>query len=164
MEYLIDPVERGIAVPQVFYFPGQSVKSGWGGRLLKIAAGFSVVGGLLAEWNRKNNSDSGRTSHNRFHAAFTTVLSSLLGTTGLYFLSRKEGDEKLNLAIGTLLPAFFFTSMLTAFAFPEAKGQEPESVEVVPGRNGIRLNKGSVALFMLTLSGIGFYKEYSKLS
>ena len=132
---------------------------GAGRWLLSAAAALTVVGGFLADWNRTHLFNPLWPPHAKFHAAQTITLGVLLGTSGLYLLWRKPGDQVWQLRLGTLLPALFWIAQGSSFAFPGARGLEAEFPELVPKIAGVYVNERFSSALMLALLGAGYLLE-----
>jgi len=127
-----------------------------GRNLLKASAAFTAVGGFLFDWNKTHLFNPRWTPHAKFHDAMTIMLAAMLGSSGLYLLQQKEEDGQKYLLWGTILPAFFWTSMASSFAFPGAKGLEAEFPDKVKKVGGIALNEGVISAFMLSALAFGY--------
>src|SRR5215207_10399924 len=108
--------------------------------ILTLVATLTMVGGLLADWNRTHLFNPNWPPHARFHDALSILLGSFLGASGLYFLGRKGKDPERDLALGALLPAFFWAAQGASFVFPGAEGFEAEFPEKVPRVKGVWVN------------------------
>jgi hypothetical protein len=128
-------------------------------KLLLTVSGLTTIGGFLADWNRTHLFNPNWPPHCKFHDAISISLASMLGITGGYLLLKKEGDEELQLKLGALLPAFFWSSMGISFFFPHAKGLEAEFPERVPKIGNIWFNEGFACGLMLSLIGVGYASE-----
>ncbi|WP_134090944.1 DUF6640 family protein [Olivibacter sp. XZL3] len=138
-------------------------KGGWGKKLLLGISVATIVGGYLADLNRTHILNPRWTPHSKFHNALSVITETFLGSAGLYFLLRKRGNKKDNLKFGTLAPGFFWASMLGAIAFPGAKPLEAEFPEKVPEVGKVRLNETFASIVMLSLLGLGYFKERKRL-
>jgi hypothetical protein len=121
------------------------------------AAAFTAAGGFLADWNKTHLFNPNWTPHSKFHDAMTIMLAAMLGTSSLYLLQKKDDHPQSQLLWSALLPSFFWTSMLSSFAFPGAKGLEAEFPEKVKKVRGIYLNEGPASAFMLSLIATGYF-------
>jgi hypothetical protein len=121
----------------------------------------TTIGGFLFDWNKTHLFNPKWTPHAKFHDAMTISLASMLGLSSISLLQKKDGNSIFNLKIGTLLPAYFWASMIIAFAFPNAKGLEAEFPKKVPRIGKIWLNEGIAGTLFLTLLGIGYLLERS---
>ncbi|WP_281862887.1 DUF6640 family protein [Planomicrobium okeanokoites] len=135
------------------------------GRLvLGTIAAFTAIGGFLADWNKTHIFNPNWPPHAKFHDAMSITLGSFLGTTSLYFLLRKSRDEKQDLQLSVMLPAFFWMSMGTSYVFPGAKGLEAEFPNRVPRIGNFWVSENVAAATMLTLLGIGYSLEHASLA
>jgi hypothetical protein len=130
-----------------------------GRRVLASVAALTAVGGFLADWNRTHLFNPAWPPHARFHDAQTILLGSILGASGLYFLRRRSGHPEADLALGALLPSFFWVSQGASFAFPGAEGLEAEFPEKVPRVRGVWVNERFASATMLALLGLGYALE-----
>lgn len=136
---------------------------GRGYKMLLGLAGLTTISGFLVDWNRTHLFNPAWTPHSKYHNAQTISLAALLGAAGLYFLLQKKEDQRRQLRLGTLLPVLFWSSMIPAFAFPNAKGMEAEFPELVPKVGRVWINEGPISLGMLLLLGTGYLLERKKL-
>lgn len=134
-------------------------RRGPGFTLLVVAAGFTMISGFLADWNRTHLFNKRWTPHSKFHDAISIVLAAFLGGAGLFLLTKKTGDRKMQLQAGTLLPASFWAAMLLSFTFPNAEGLESEFPEKVPKVGPVWLNEAPAAAMMLLILALGYYLE-----
>lgn len=132
--------------------------------ILGTTAAFTAIGGFLADWNKTHLFNPNWPPHAKFHDAMSISLSSFLGVASLYFLLRKTQDEKQDLQLSVMLPAFFWISMGTSYAFPGAKGLEAEFPNQVPRIGNFWVSENVAAATMLTLLGIGYSLERSRLA
>ncbi len=132
---------------------------GKGRWVLSSVAAFTAVGGFLADWNRTHLFNPNWPPHARFHDAQSILLGSLLGAGGLYFLWRRGERPEEDLALGALLPSFFWVSQGGSFLFPGAEGLEAEFPEKVPGVGGLWLNERVASALMLALIALGYLAE-----
>jgi len=128
-----------------------------GRNILRSAAAFTAVGGFLFDWNKTHLFNPKWTPHAKFHDAMTIMLAAMLGTGGLYLLQKKEADDQKQLLGSVVLPAFFWTSMASSFAFPGAKGLEAEFPDKVKRVGGIALNEGFISAVMLSTLAFGYF-------
>lgn len=133
--------------------------------ILSSVAAFTAVGGFLADWNRTHLFNPNWPPHARFHDAQSIVLGSLLGASGLYFLIGRRGrdPERRDLALGALLPSFFWLAQGASFAFPGAEGLEAEFPGKVPRVRGVWLNERFASASMLALLAVGYAVERERL-
>ena len=89
-------------------------------------------------------------------------MGSLLGTGGLYFLGKSGERPERNLALGALLPSFFWLAQAGSFLFPGEEGLEAEFPEKVPRIKGVWLNERAASAFMLALLALGYSMERPK--
>jgi hypothetical protein len=129
---------------------------------LVSAAALTAAGGFLADWNRTHLFNPDWPPHAKFHDAQSILLGSLLGASGLYFLRRRSKHPERNLALGALLPSFFWISQGASFAFPGAEGLEAEFPEKVPRVKGVWVNERFASALMLALIAIGYAAERSR--
>src|SRR3712207_5042954 len=111
-------------------------RTGKGRLLLTSVAALTTVSGFLADWNRTHLFNPDWPPHAKFHDAQSILLGSLLGASGLYFLRGRSKHPEKDLALGALLPSFFWVAQGVGFVFPGAEGFEaefPEKVPRVPG-------------------------------
>ena len=134
-------------------------RTGAGRRILSSVAALTAVGGFLADWNRTHLFNPNWPPHAKFHDAQSILLGSLLGVSGLYFLRREGEHPEHDLALGALLPAFFWIAQGTSFVFPGAEGLEAEFPEKVPRIGGIWLNERVPSALMLVLVAVGYLAE-----
>jgi hypothetical protein len=132
---------------------------GKGRWLLTSVAGLTTVGGFLADWNRTHLFNPNWPPHARFHDAQSILLGSLLGASGLYFLRRRSENPEKDLALGALLPSFFWISQGASFLFPGAEGLEAEFPEKVPKVGGVWLDERFASALMLGLIALGYLAE-----
>jgi hypothetical protein len=122
-----------IAAENLFPSTGGGIDRICKGRLLLTSeAALTAVGGFLADWNRTHLFNPNWTPHAKFHDAQTILLGSILGASGLYFLRRRSKHPEADLALGALLPSFFWVSQGASFVFPQAEGLVAEFPEKVP--------------------------------
>lgn len=126
-----------------------------GRKILAFVAGATAVGGFLVDWNRTHLFNPNWPPHARFHDAQTISTGALLGAAGLIALRR----GKRGTAPGALLPAFFWASMGTAFAFPGAAGLQSEFPDRVPRLGGVWIDERFAAAGMLGLGALGYALE-----
>src|SRR5919199_2880106 len=112
-----------------------------GRALLTSVAALTSVGGFLADWNRTHLFNPNWPPHARYHDAQSILLGSLLGASGLYLLQRRGKNPERDLALGALLPSFFWVAQGASFAFPGAEGFEAEFPEKVPRIRGVWINE-----------------------
>ena len=134
-------------------------RTGVGRWVLSPAAALTAVGGFLADWNRTHLFNPNWPPHARFHDAQSILLGTLLGASGLHFLWRGEGHPQRNLALGALLPSFFWMAQGASFVFPGAEGLEAEFPEKVPRIRGLWLNERVPSALMLVLIAVGYLAE-----
>ena len=134
-------------------------RAGTGRWVLSSVAAFTTVGGFLADWNRTHLFNPGWPPHAKAHDAQTIILGSLLGASGLYFLWKRDERPERDLALGTLLPSFFWMAQCGSFLFPEAEGFESEFPEKVPRVRGVWINERFLSAFMLALLAVGYLIE-----
>lgn len=127
--------------------------------LLMSVAALTTVGGFVADWNRTHLFNPRWTPHSKFHSAWTILLGSMLGVSGLYLLQKRGEDQQMQLRWGTLLPAFYWAAQAGSFAFPGARGLEAEFPDLVPSVGPIRLNEAPISILMLSVLGIGYVLE-----
>lgn len=132
---------------------------GKGRWILTTAAGLTAAGGFLADWNRTHLFNPNWPPHARFHDAQSILLGSLLGASGLYFLNRRNERTEEDLALGALLPSFFWISQGASVLFPGAEGLEAEFPEKVPRVGHIWLNERFASALMLALISAGYLAE-----
>ena len=87
------------------------------------------------------------------------MLGSALGASGLYFLCRGGEHPESDLALGTLLPSFFWMAQGASFVFPGAEGLEAEFPEKVPRVGNVWLNERVPSALMLVLLAVGYLAE-----
>ncbi len=134
-------------------------RAGAGRWVLSFVAGFTTVGGFLADWNRTHLFNPGWPPHAKAHDAQTIILGSLLGASGLYFLWRRGERPERDLALGTLLSSFFWIAQGGSFLFPETGGFESEFPEKVPRVGGVWINERFLSALMLALLAAGYLAE-----
>src|SRR5829696_10244525 len=132
--------------------------------LLTSVAALTTVGGFLADWNHTHLFNPNWPPHARFHDALSILLGSLLGASGLYFLCRRTGHSDSDLALGTLLPAFFWAAQGASFAFPGVEGFEAEFPEKVPRVKEVWVNERFSSVLMLALLAVGYAAERRRLA
>src|SRR5215208_5950146 len=137
-------------------------RSNSGRRILISVAALTTVGGFLADWNRTHLFNPNWPPHAKFHDAQSILLGSLLGTGGLYFLGKSGERPERNLALGALLPSFFWLAQAGSFLFPGAEGLEAEFPEKVPRIEGLWLNERAASTLMLTFLALGYSLERPK--
>jgi hypothetical protein len=134
------------------------------GRLiLTSVAALTSVGGFLADWNRTHLFNPNWPPHAKYHDAQTILLGSLLGASALYFLRKKGKDPERDLALGALMPSFFWVAQGMSFVFPGAEGFEAEFPEKVPRVRGMWVNERFSSALMLALTMIGYVAERRNL-
>jgi len=148
--------DQGIGSTMKRTSPGRST-------LISIAT-LTAAGGFLADWNRTHLFNPNWPPHAKFHDALSIILGSLLGVSGLYFLCRRSGHPENNLALGTLLPAFFWAAQGASFVFPGAEGFESEFPEKVPRVKEVWVNERFSSVLMLALLAVGYVAERSRLA
>lgn len=134
-----------------------------GRKILTFVAGATAVGGFLVDWNRTHLFNPSWPPHARFHDAQTISMGALLGTAGLVALHGPSASHADNTAAGALLPAFFWGSMGTAFAFPGAEGLQSEFPERIPRIGGVWVDERFAAAGMLGLGALGYFLERRSL-
>src|SRR5215211_1586520 len=127
--------------------------------ILTLVATLTMVGGLLADWNRTHLFNPNWPPHAKFHDSQSILLGALLGASGLYFLWRRNEHPESNLALGALLPVFFWMAQGVSFVFPGAEGLEAEFPEKVPRIRGLWLNERVPSALMLALIVVGYLAE-----
>lgn len=130
-----------------------------GRKILTFVAGATAVGGFVVDWNRTHLFNPTWPPHARFHDAQTISLGALLGTAGLAALYGRRGDGEEKATAGALLPACFWASMGTAFAFPGTEGLQSEFPERVPRVGGVWIDERFAAAGMLGLGALGYLLE-----
>lgn len=130
-----------------------------GRTILNVVAATTTVGGFAADWNRTHLFNPNWPPHARFHDAMTVAVGALLGASGLYALHREGPDPDRDTAVGALLPAFFWTSMGAAFAFPGAQGLQSEFPHLVPRVKGVWIDERFASAGMLGLTALGYGLE-----
>ena len=138
---------------------GEMKRTSAGRWILSSVAALTAVGGFLADWNRTHLFNPNWPPHAKFHDAQSILLASLLGASGLYFLWRRGEHPERNLALGALLPSFFWVAQGASFVFPGAEGMEAEFPEKVPRIRGVWLNERVPSASMLVLIAVGFLAE-----
>ena len=134
-------------------------RKGAGRWILSSAATLTAVGGFLADWNRTHLFNPNWPPHAKFHDAQSILLGSFLGVGGLYLLWRRGEHSESDLALGALLPAFFWMAQGASFVFPGAEGLEAEFPEKVPRIRGLWLNERVPSALMLVLIAVGYLAE-----
>ena len=134
-------------------------RKGLGRWVLSSVAALTAAGGFLADWNRTHLFNPNWPPHAKFHDAQSILLGTLLGTSGLYFLWRGDRHQQRNLALGALLPSFFWMAQGASFVFPGAEGLEAEFPEKVPRIRGVWLNERVPSALMLVLIVVGYLAE-----
>ena len=134
-------------------------RTGTGKRILRAAAALTAVSGFLADWNETHIFNPNWPPHAKFHDVQTVLVALLLGTSGLYFLRQKEGDEALQLKVGALLPALLWISQGGSFLFPGAGGMDTEFPHTTPKIGGVYINERVSSSLMLLLIGVGYALE-----
>jgi hypothetical protein len=134
-------------------------RNGAGRWILSPAATLTAVGGFLADWNRTHLFNPNWPPHAKFHDAQSILLGSFLGVSGLYLLWRRGEHPESDLALGALLPAFFWMAQGASFVFPGAEGLEAEFPEKVPQIRGLWLNERVPSALMLVLIALGYLAE-----
>ncbi len=86
-------------------------------------------------------------------------MGSFLGVGGLYLLWRRGEHPESDLALGALLPAFFWMAQGASFVFPGAEGLEAEFPGKVPRTKGLWLNERVPSALMLVVIAIGYVAE-----
>ncbi len=113
----------------------------------------------MADCNRTHLFNPNWPPHAKYHDAQTILLGSLLRVSGLYFLRRRSRHPERDLALGALLPSFFWVAQGASFAFPGAKGLEAEFPEKVPRIKDVWVNERFSSALMLALIVIGYVAE-----
>ena len=134
-------------------------RKGAGRWILSSAATLTAVGGFLADWNRTHLFNPNWPPHAKFHDAQSILLGSFLGVGGLYLLWRRGEHPERDLALGALLPAFFWMAQGASFVFPGAEGLEAEFPGKVPRIKGLWLNERVPSALMLVLIAVGYLAE-----
>lgn len=134
-------------------------RRGPGFTLLVVSAGLTVIGGFLTDWNRPSFFKRRRKQQRKIQEVTGTSLAAFLGGGGLYLLTKKTGNKKLQLQAGTLLPASFWTLMLLFFAVFRAENQEFSFPEKPPASDSVWLNEVPAASMMLLILALGYYLE-----
>jgi hypothetical protein len=134
-----------------------------GRQVLTSVAALTAAGGFLADWNRTHLFNPNWPPHAKYHDAQSILLGSLLGASGLYFLRRRGKNSERDLALGALLPSFFWVAQGTSFVFPGAEGFEAEFPEKVPRIKGVWINERFSSALMLALIMIGYVAERRNL-
>jgi hypothetical protein len=134
-------------------------RTGKGRLLLTSVAALTTVGGFLADWNRTHLFNPAWPPHAKFHDAQSILLGSFLGASGLYFLRGRGRHPERDLALGALLPSFFWVTQGAGFAFPGAEGLEAEFPEKVPCVGGVWVNERFSSALMLALIAAGYAAE-----
>ena len=127
-----------------------------GRAILRGVAFMTMVGGVIADWNRTHLFNPSWPPHAKFHDAMTICLGVFLGATSLFLLRRRGSDVSSSLPLGTLLPGFFWLSQLLSFAFPNTGGLDAEFPELVPRVAGVPLNELPLSIMMVAVMAIGF--------
>ncbi|WP_458117021.1 DUF6640 family protein [Arthrobacter sp. D2-10] len=122
-------------------------------------AGATAVGGFAADWNRTHLFNPSWPPHARFHDAQTVAMGALLGLGGLWVLNRKGSAPQRDIAMGALLPAFFWASMGAAIGFPGTGGLQTEFPETVPRVRGVWIDERFASGAMLGLIAVGYYLD-----
>jgi hypothetical protein len=138
---------------------GAMKRKGAGRWILSSAATLTAVGGFLADWNRTHLFNPNWPPHAKFHDAQSILLGSFLGAGGLYLLWRRGEHPESDLALGALLPAFFWMAQGASFILPGAEGLEAEFPEKVPRIRGLWLNERVPSALMLVVIAIGYLAE-----
>jgi hypothetical protein len=134
-----------------------------GRQVLTSVAALTAAGGFLADWNRTHLFNANWPPHAKYYDAQSILLGSLLGASGLYFLRRRGKNSERDLALGALLPSFFWVAQGTSFVFPGAEGFEAEFPEKVPRIKGVWINERFSSALMLALIMIGYVAERRNL-
>jgi hypothetical protein len=134
-------------------------RTGAGRWILSSAATLTAVGGFLVDWNRTHLFNPNWPPHAKFHDAQSILLGAFLGVGGLYLLWRRGEHPESDLALGALLPAFFWMAQGASFVFPGAEGLEAEFPEKVPQIRGLWLNERVPSALMLVVIAIGYVAE-----
>jgi hypothetical protein len=127
-----------------------------GRRLLTSVAIATSVGGFVADFNRTHLFNRAWGPHARFHDAMTITLGSMLGVSSLYFLHRQDRDPELDLAVGALLPSFFWAAQGAAFTFPGTGGLQAEFPQLVPRIRGVWIDERFISAILLALTAVGY--------
>ena len=133
--------------------------TGAGRWILSSVAALMAVGGFLADWNGTHLFNPNWPPHAKFHDAQSILLGTLLRASGLYFLWRGDRHPQRNLALGALLPSFFWMAQGASFILPGAEGLEAEFPEKVPRIRGLWLNERVPSALMLVVIAIGYLAE-----
>ena len=134
-------------------------QKGAGRWILSSVAALTAAGGFLADWNRTHLFNPNWPPHAKFHDAQSILLGSFLGVSGLYLLWRRGEHPESDLALGALLPAFFWMAQGASFVFPGAEGLEAEFPGKVPRIKGLWLNERVPSALMLVLIAVGYLAE-----
>jgi len=137
-------------------------KNNWGHHLLLAIAGGTAISGFVMDMNRTHMFNPRWTPHSKFHDAITIMNGTFLGSAALYFLLSKKQRNKSGLGMGAFLPGIFWGSLLSAFAFPGAKGIESEFPEKVPKIGNVAINESAAASLTLLLLVVGYIKARKK--
>lgn len=137
----------------------QKKKIRTGRKILMAVAGITATGGYVMDMNKTHLFNPDWPPHAKFHDAWSISLGTFLGLSGIYFLSRRQGNHKENIRLGAMLPSFFWAAQGISFAFPGAKGLEAEFPQLIPRIKGVWINEKFGALLMLSLSGVGYILE-----
>ena len=113
----------------------------------------------MADWNRTHLFNRNWPPHAEYHDAQRIFLGSLLGVRGLSFLRRRGKHSERDLALGVLLPSFFWVAQGLSLAFPGAEGFEAEFPEKVPRIRGVWVNERFSSALTLALIMIGYVAE-----
>lgn len=117
----------------------------------------ALTGGWIADMNKTHMFNPTWTPHAKFHDGMSISAASLAGAAGLYFLTSRPFNQRVNTTIAALLPAIIFGAQASAFLYPGAKGVEAENPKMAPKVAGVRMNELPVALVGLALAGIGYF-------
>ncbi len=101
--------------------------------LLSLAALFTGVGGVVADWNATHLFNPHWPPHAKFHNGQTMAMGVVLGLSTLLFTWRRAGDARTNLLAAVLFAGTYWWTQAAANFFPGVAWIDPEFLK--PGQS-----------------------------
>jgi hypothetical protein len=126
---------------------------------LSVAAIWTAVNGLIADWNYTHVFNPEWPPHAKYHDALSIIVGILLGVVALGYLWRRDAKSTDDLEFSIVCMSVFWLTLLLGFTFPGTGGTASEHPEFVPKVAGIRLNEVFIGIVSLTPTLVAYFYE-----
>lgn len=130
---------------------------------MSFVAVLTIVSPFLADWNVTHIYNPNWPPHAKFHNAQTMCFGVICGVLSLIYLWRRGLAPVQDLATGAIFAGLYWAAQLPAILFPGTAFYDPDHATGKPHLFGVEIVQAHMAVLLLILIGVAFYRERSAL-